>query len=121
MDMIRFTQSANGITNISEFGDPAKPDELRALFEMSTYHQVKDGTPYPAILFVHGMNDSRVEVWESGKAAARFQAATSSGKPVLLRLDAQAGHGIGSTVTQRQAVSADRFAFMLWQMAQPIH
>jgi prolyl oligopeptidase len=118
MDAIRSVQSANGITNISEFGDPANRDDFFALLEMSTYHQVKDGTPYPAVLFIHGMNDPRVDVWESAKAAARMQAATSSGKPILLRLDAQAGHGMGATATQRDALSADAYSFLLWQMGK---
>jgi prolyl oligopeptidase len=122
MDGIRFVQSANGITNISEFGDPARRDDFNALLEMSTYHQIKDGTPYPAVMFIHGMNDPRVDVWESAKAAARMQAATASGKPILLRLDAQAGHGIGATANQRDAMSADMYSFLLWQMGKvPVH
>jgi prolyl oligopeptidase len=69
-------------------------------------------------MFIHGMNDPRVDVWESAKAAARMQAATSSGKPILLRLDAQAGHGMGATATQRDALSADAYSFLLWQMGK---
>jgi prolyl oligopeptidase len=118
MDGIRFVNSANGITNISEFGDPAKPEEFRALLEMSTYHQIKDGVPYPAVMFVHGMNDPRVDPWNSFKTAARMQAATSSGKPVLLRVDAQEGHGIGSTPAQRRSAEADQLSFLLWQMGK---
>ena len=116
MDTIRSEESANGITNISEFGSTRDATEFAALLEMSTYHNIKDGAAYPAVMLVHGMNDPRVDVWESGKAAARLQAATSSGKPVLLRLDLQAGHGIGSTATQRYAMSADIYGFLLWQM-----
>jgi prolyl oligopeptidase len=85
---------------------------------MSTYHAIRDGTKYPAVMLVHGVNDPRVPVWESSKTAARLQAASSSGKPVLLRLDTQAGHGMGSTVTQRNAATADEYAFMLWQMGK---
>ena len=51
------------------------------------YHHVKDGTPYPAVLFETGMNDPRLDPWQMAKMAARLQAATSSGKPVLLRVD----------------------------------
>jgi prolyl oligopeptidase len=116
MDAVRAEESANGITNISEFGSAKNPSEFPALLEMSTYHQVKDGVAYPAVLLVHGMNDPRVDIWHSGKVAARLQAASSSGKPVLLRLDLQAGHGMGSTATQRYAMSADIFSFLLWQM-----
>jgi prolyl oligopeptidase len=119
MDMIRGEESANGITNISEFGTVKNPDEFKALLEMSTYHQIKDGVAYPAVLLIHGLNDPRVDVWQSGKAAARLQAASSSGKPVLLRLDGQAGHGVGSTLQQQVSKLADVYAFLLWQFNQP--
>ena len=118
MDALRAEDSANGVTNISEFGSAKTPLEFPALLEMSTYHQIRDGTAYPAVLLVHGMNDPRVDVWHSAKAAARLHAASTSGKPVLLRLDAQAGHGMGSTNTQRQTLSADVYSFLLWQMGK---
>lgn len=116
MDAVRAEESANGITNISEFGSAKNANEFPALLEMSTYQNIKDNTTYPAIMLVHGINDPRVDVWHSAKAAARLQAASNSGKPILLRLDMQAGHGVGSTVTQQNALSADRFSFLLWQM-----
>ena len=118
MDAVRAEDSANGITNISEFGSARNPKEFPALLEMSTYHNIKDNTAYPAVMLVHGMNDPRVDVWHSAKTAARLQAATSSGKPILLRLDMQAGHGVGSTATQRYALSADIYSFLLWQMGK---
>ena len=89
--------------------------EFQALLEMSTYHQIKEGTAYPGVLLVHGMNDPRVDVWNSAKTAARLQAASSSGRPSLLRLDPLAGHGVGSTASQADAESADIQAFLLWQ------
>jgi prolyl oligopeptidase len=82
---------------------------------MSTYHQIRDGVPYPGVLLIHGMNDPRVDVWHSAKAAARLQQASSSGKPVLLRLDGQAGHGVGSTAQQGVDKLTDIFSFLLWQ------
>ena len=91
----------------------------RALLEMSTYHQIKDGTAYPAVMFTHGVNDPRVEVWNTTKTAARVMAATTSGKPVLVRLDYEAGHGIGNTKSQALDERADLFAFLLWQMGLP--
>jgi prolyl oligopeptidase len=118
MDTVRFETTANGATNTGEFGTVAVEPEFKALLAMSTYHQIRDGTAYPAVLLVHGLNDPRVDVWHSAKAAARLQQASSSGKPVLLRLDAQAGHGIGSTAQQRNALQADRWAFLLWQFGR---
>ncbi|MBK9238324.1 MAG: S9 family peptidase [Rhodoferax sp.] len=118
MDAVRAEDSANGITNISEFGSYRNAKEFPALLEMSTYHHIRDGVPYPAVLIVQGMNDPRVDAWHAGKAAARLQAASSSNKPVLLRLDMQAGHGMGSTATQRNAMAADIYSFLLWQMGK---
>lgn len=119
MDTVRFETSANGITNISEFGSAKNPDEFPALLEMSTYHQIRDDVDYPAVLLIHGMNDPRVDVWHSAKAAARLQAASHSGRPVLLRIDGQAGHGMGSTQQQDVDKLADIYAFLLWQFGTP--
>jgi len=118
MDTVRSEESANGITNVSEFGSVKNPAEFPALLEMSTYHQIQNGTAYPAVMFIHGLNDPRVDVWHSAKAAARLQAATSSGKPILMRLDGQAGHGIGSTAEQRASKLADIYSFLLWQFGK---
>jgi prolyl oligopeptidase len=118
MDAVRAEESANGITNVSEFGSYKNAAEFPALLEMSTYHQIKDGTAYPAVMFIHGLNDPRVDVWHSAKAAARLQAATTSGKPILMRLDGQAGHGVGSTAGQRASQRADIYSFLLWQFGK---
>lgn len=118
-DMLRFETTMNGPPNIPEFGTLTKKDEFEGLLAMSTLHQIKDGEKYPAIILTHGVNDPRVEPWESAKAAARFQAATASGKPVLFRVDYHAGHGIGSTKRQRQEENADVWSFFLWQFGDP--
>lgn len=118
MDAVRAEESANGITNISEFGSYKNPAEFPALLEMSTYHQIKDGTAYPAVMLIHGLNDPRVDVWHSAKAAARLQVASTSGKPILLRLDRQAGHGVGSTAKQGYSKQADIYSFLLWQFGK---
>ncbi|MGZ5155621.1 MAG: prolyl oligopeptidase family serine peptidase [Caldimonas sp.] len=118
-DTVRAESTPNGIPNIPEFGSVKTEAGFRALLEMSTYAHIRPGTAYPAVLFTHGVNDPRVEVWESTKAAARMMAATSSGKPVLLRLDYDAGHGIGNTKKQQLEERADMFAFLLWQMGVP--
>jgi prolyl oligopeptidase len=92
-----------------------KEDEFPALLAMSSYHHVKPGTPYPAVLLVHGVNDARVDVWHSSKMAARLLAASTSGSRFLLDLDYEGGHGIGETKAQRQRQISDLYAFLLWQ------
>ena len=69
--------------------------------------------------FATGANDPRVAPWQMAKMAARVQAATSSGKPALLRVDYDAGHGMGSSTSQRENETADLWSFALWQMGDP--
>ncbi|MYM21817.1 prolyl oligopeptidase family serine peptidase [Duganella sp. FT135W] len=118
-DTLRFEFTSNGVTNIPEFGSVKTDAGFKALLAMSTLANVKDGTAYPALLVYGGFNDPRVEIWHSAKLAARVLAASTSGKPVLLRVDYDSGHGIGSTKQQQLAERADIFAFLLWQFGQP--
>ena len=115
-DMIRFESSADGAQNIPEFGSIAADSGFKSLLEMSSYHKVVDSTRYPAVLLTTGINDSRVAPWQAAKMAARLQAATSSRRPVLLRIDYDAGHGFGSTNKQLAEQHADMIAFLLWQL-----
>jgi prolyl oligopeptidase len=114
-DALRTEHSPNGPPNIAEFGSTTTEEGFRGLYEMSAYHHVKDRTLYPAVIVVTGINDPRVAPWQPAKMAARLQAATSSGKPVLLRVDYEAGHGWGSTRTQTEELLADEWSFLLWQ------
>jgi prolyl oligopeptidase len=119
LDAVRSELESNGPPNIPEFGSHKSESGFRSLLAMSTYHHVEEGIRYPAMMLLHGVNDPRVAVWQSTKMAARFAAASAAvkdGKPVLLRLDYDAGHGVGSSKLQRQRETADTYAFLLWQM-----
>lgn len=109
----------SGPANIPEFGTVTDAEGFKGLREMDALSHVKDGVAYPAVLITTGLNDPRVAPWEGGKFAARLQAATSSGKPVILRVETDAGHGIGSTRKQRDEETADTYAFILWQVGDP--
>lgn len=119
LDTVRSETRANGVANVPEYGTVAREDEFRALLAMSSYHALTPGRRYPAFLLTHGANDIRVDVWQSAKFAARLQALPSQEKPVLLRLDYDAGHGSGSSRAQSQARQADVWAFVLWQAGVP--
>ena len=117
---VRDEFAEGGPANIPEFGTIANKTGWDALYATDAYLHVKDGTPYPAVLAVTGANDPRVAPWIVGKFAARLQAATSSGKPVLLRVDYDAGHGfLNSSRAQAQALTADEFSFLFWQLGDP--
>lgn len=120
-DQVRSETRANGGANIPEYGTFKREDEFRGLLEMSTYANVREGSKYPAMLFEHGVNDSRVDVWMTLKTGSRMAAASTSGKPVLMRLEYDGGHGVGATRSQARERTADRWAFLLWQfgMASP--
>lgn len=105
--------SENGPINVPEFGTVNTETGLHDLLIIDSYLRVEDETPYPAVLLTAGLNDRRVSTWQPAKLAARLQAATTSGRPVLLRVDAHAGHGQGSTQHQRDTLSADLLAFLL--------
>jgi len=113
---LRAETTSNGVPNIPEFGTFKTEEGFKALLAMDGYHKVKDGVKYPAVMLTHGINDPRVEPWMSAKMAARLQAATAGGKPVLLRVDYDAGHGIGSTKKQRNEENADIYAFLFQQL-----
>jgi prolyl oligopeptidase len=118
LDMVRSETTATGSQNTPEFGTVRDEHGFRALLEMSAYHHVADATRYPAVLFIHGVNDSRVDVWHSLKMAARLSAAHPA-NVAMLRLDYDAGHGSGSSRAQRQEELADMWSFILWRTGDP--
>jgi prolyl oligopeptidase len=118
LDMVRSEQRANGVANIPEYGSVKVEAEFHALLRNSAYHSVKDGVRYPATMLMHGVNDSRVDVWQSLKFASRIANAQKGQQAVLLRLDYQAGHGSGSGADQAMQRTSDLLSFMLWQMGE---
>jgi len=111
-DMLRVELDPNGQFNITEFGTVTDADQFRALYAYSPYHNVHDGAAYPAVLFIAGDHDHRVNPMQSRKMAARLQAATSSTQPVLLRTSSTAGHGMGTSRDELIATDADAFTFV---------
>lgn len=114
---IRYTAEQN-VSDIDEWGPIVDAKSFKIMYDMDAYQAIKPGTPYPAVLCVTGATDPRVASWHVAKFASRLQAATSSQNPVLLRIDFDAGHGIGSTRTQGDAQAADIYAFVLWRTGQ---
>ncbi len=122
-DMLRVELSANGAFNVTEFGTVKDKAQFDALYAYSPYHHVKDGTKYPAILFLTGANDPRVDPMQSRKMTARLQAAQSSmsvsktGSPaVYLRTSGNTGHGMGTPLSARIEQTVDTFAFLFDQL-----
>ena len=115
-DMLRVELDPNGAFNVTEYGTVKDPAQFEALYGYSPYHHVKDGTAYPAILFLTGENDHRVNPMQSRKMTARLQAASSSGRAILLRTSSSAGHGIGTALDEEIEQDADVFSFLFDQL-----
>ena len=110
---------ADGRANAFEYGTVKTEAGFKALYAMDASLHVKDGTPYPAVFFTAGANDRRVPPWQPGKMVAHMQRATTSQRPVLLRVDFDAGHGLGLTRAQRENELADAWSFLFWQLGAP--
>jgi prolyl oligopeptidase len=115
---LRSEFTAGGPANIPEFGSITTAEGASNLYEMDTIQHLKKGTQYPAVMITTGLNDPRVAPWEPAKLAAALQASGTT-KPVLLRIDEEAGHGIGSTKTQGDELQADIIAFVFWRAGLP--
>ncbi len=116
LNALRTEQEPGGPANIPEFGTVRDSAGFRALLEMDALSHVKPGVRYPATLLTAGIFDSRVEAWQPGKMTAALQEASTSGYPVLLRVDFDAGHGMGLNKSQWTAEWADIYGFLLWQL-----
>jgi len=111
-DMVRYHHFRIAKLWIPEYGDPDDAEQFKVLYAYSPYHHVKDGGHYPAMLFTSAESDSRVDPMHARKMAARLQAATASDRPVLLRLEAQAGHGAGKPLTKVLDELTDTWTFV---------
>jgi prolyl oligopeptidase len=113
-DMVREETGPNGPANIPEFGTVKTEAGFKALYAMSAYYHIEPGTKYPAVLVTAGANDPRVDPWEGAKMAARLEAATTSGRPILFRVNYDAGHGLTDTIAQQVSDWSDIFTFFYW-------
>ncbi len=113
MDMLRFDQFGQGAGWVGDFGVPHNPADFRFLRAYSPYHNVKEGTRYPATLVITGDHDARVMPAHSFKFAAALQYAQAGSAPVLLRVRLSTGHGAGATTSQLVEERADAYAFLM--------
>jgi len=101
------------VTEWEEWGNPVDDAEIYdVMASYSPYDNVHDA-PYPAVLATAGLNDPRVSYWEPAKWVQRLRRHTTSGAPVLLRVELGAGHSGPSGRYEAWADEAFVQAFML--------
>jgi prolyl oligopeptidase len=116
LDMLRYHRFLIARLWIPEYGDPDDPEQFGWLRAYSPYHRVKAGTAYPAVLLATAESDTRVDPMHARKMTALLQAASSSGRPVLLRLEEKAGHGAGKPVSKVLEELVDTWSFVFEEL-----
>jgi prolyl oligopeptidase len=120
LDMLRYQNFQIAKLWIPEYGTADNAQQFKWLYAYSPYQHVKAGVEYPAILFMTGDFDTRVDPMHAKKMAALMQAEAKNGsskaRPILLRIESKAGHGAGKPVTKQIEEFTDLYSFLFWQM-----
>ena len=120
MDMLRFNKFTIGWAWESDYGSPQNPDEFEALRAYSPYHNLREGTAYPATMIYTADHDDRVLPAHSYKFAAALQHAHAGDDPVLIRIDVRAGHGAGKPTAMQIEEWTDLWGFLVDQLHMDI-
>jgi prolyl oligopeptidase len=115
-DMLRYHRFLIARLWIPEYGSADDPEQYAWLRAYSPYHHVRSGTEYPAVLLATAESDTRVDPMHARKMTARLQAATSSSRPILLRLEARAGHGAGKPLSKVLDELTDTWSFVFSEL-----
>jgi prolyl oligopeptidase len=116
LDMLRYQNFRIARLWVPEYGSAESAEQFGYLHAYSPYHHVKKGTAYPSILLTTADSDSRVDPMHARKMAALLQASTGSDRPILLRTETRAGHGVGKPLSKQIDEAADVWTFLLWQL-----
>jgi prolyl oligopeptidase len=118
LDMLRYQNFQIAKLWVPEYGSSEDPAQFEYLRAYSPYHNVKAGTRYPAVLFMTAESDTRVDPMHAVKMAALLQAEAANGqeRPILLRVDAKAGHGVGKPIAKLVDDAVDVWSYLFWQL-----
>lgn len=115
LDLLRFHLFTIGAAWISDYGNPADPEQFAQALAYSPLHNVRPGTSYPATLVLTGDHDDRVVPLHSHKFTAALQHAQAGEQPILTRIEVSTGHGLGKPTALIAAEWADLLAFAAHQ------
>jgi prolyl oligopeptidase len=120
LDMLRYQNFLIAKLWVPEYGSSEDPEQFKYLYAYSPYHHVKQGTLYPAVLFMTADTDTRVDSMHAKKMAALMQAQAKNGadrnRPILLRIEPKAGHGQGKPLAKQMEEETDMWSFLFWQL-----
>ncbi len=113
MDVLRFHKFTAGRFWVDDYGSSDNPEEFKVQYTYSPYHNLKEGTHYPATLVTTADTDDRVVPSHSFKFAAQLQHCQGGRAPVLIRIETRAGHGAGRPTAMAIEEVADQWAFLV--------
>ncbi len=120
LDMLRYQHFQIAKLWIPEYGSADDLKQFDWIYAYSPYHHVKAGTEYPAVLFMTADSDTRVDPMHAKKMAALMQAEAANGqsreRPILLRIEPKAGHGVGKPIAKQIEELTDVYSFLFWQL-----
>ncbi len=111
LDMLRYHKFKVGSWWASEYGSADDPKQFEYLYKYSPYHHVKKGVKYPAVMFITGDSDTRVDPLHARKMAALLQASNASDNPILLRYEVEGGHSVSGSIDKTIEQTVDELAF----------
>jgi len=117
MDMLRFHKFTIGWAWVTDYGSADSTAQFPYLYKYSPLHNIRAGIRYPATLVTTADHDDRVVPGHSFKFTATLQAAQAGPQPVLIEIETKAGHGAGKPTSKLIEEQADRFAFLVKNLA----
>jgi prolyl oligopeptidase len=118
LDMLRYHKFLQGPHWVTEYGSADNQKQFEYLLKYSPYQNVKVRTDYPAVMFFTGDSDTRVDPLHARKMTALLQAASKSGRPVLLHYSVNGGHSAGVSLEQLIQDSTDQLTFLWTETGQ---
>ncbi len=119
LNLVRSEEQPYGLNSVKEFGTVKDSTEFFALYEMDSYHHIKEGVAYPSIIVNTGIKDGLVTPWDPAKFVARIQQATTSNNPILFTIDFNAGHSGDGTTQKYYDDITKLLSFAFWQTGHP--
>ncbi|MCP9235390.1 prolyl oligopeptidase family protein [Lewinella sp. JB7] len=120
MDMLRYHKFTVGKGWIPEYGSSEDSSMFPVLHAYSPLHNLRPGTAYPATMITTADHDDRVVPAHSFKYAARLQETQAGERPVLIRIETNAGHGAGKPISKMIEEEADRWSFFFYNTQAPV-
>ena len=115
LDMLRYHNFQIAKLWVSEYGSADDAEQMDYLWAYSPYHNVARDARYPAVLFMTGECDSRVDPMHARKMAALLQNSGTQA-PVLLLVQPETGHGAGKPLVKELGEQTDIWTFLGWQL-----